>query len=103
MLRDGQEGVLVEPGRPEELAGAIAALAGNPSHRRLLGEAGRLRYEAEFRQGMWVGRMLKVYESVLGRVAAPPDPRRAAAKDAPLPQPRNRMKRIASSLQGRGA
>jgi glycosyltransferase involved in cell wall biosynthesis len=41
LVADGVDGVLVAPGRPDELADALARLAGAPDERRRLGAAGR--------------------------------------------------------------
>lgn len=42
-LRDGVDGILVTPGSPEELAGAIAGLLRDPARRAALARAGRER------------------------------------------------------------
>jgi glycosyltransferase involved in cell wall biosynthesis len=43
VVRDGEDGVLVEPGRTEELAAALARLAADPRLRARMGAAGRRR------------------------------------------------------------
>ena len=45
---DGETGILVEPDRPDELAQAILALAGDEALRRRMGRAGRRRVEEQF-------------------------------------------------------
>lgn len=41
LVRDGESGLLVAPGRDEPLAGALATLAADPERRRAMGRAGR--------------------------------------------------------------
>jgi colanic acid/amylovoran biosynthesis glycosyltransferase len=48
LIEDGVTGLLVPPGRPEELAGAIERLAGDRSLGRRLGKAGRSKVIEEF-------------------------------------------------------
>jgi colanic acid/amylovoran biosynthesis glycosyltransferase len=48
LVDDGVTGVLVPPGRPDRLAGAVRALAADPAGRERLAAAGRERIEAEF-------------------------------------------------------
>jgi colanic acid/amylovoran biosynthesis glycosyltransferase len=48
LVRSGESGVLVPPGRPDELARAIEVLAGDSDARRRLAEAGRRTVEADF-------------------------------------------------------
>lgn len=51
LIRDGQDGVLVPPGRPEALADAIAALADDPERALKLSQAGRQRILDGFHSG----------------------------------------------------
>jgi glycosyltransferase involved in cell wall biosynthesis len=48
LVRDGDTGLLVPPGAPEALAGALSALAADPIRRRQMGERGRRRVEQWF-------------------------------------------------------
>lgn len=41
VVRDGEDGILIDPGSPEQLADALARLAGDPSLRERMGVAGR--------------------------------------------------------------
>lgn len=49
LVRDGESGVLVGPGRADVLAEALCALAGDAERRRAMGRAGRAHVEALFR------------------------------------------------------
>jgi len=69
ILRHGVTGLVVEPGRPEALAAAIASLAADPLRRRAMGEAARSAAVAEHD---WT----QVLERIL---AALPRPEEAAA------------------------
>ncbi len=48
VIEDGLTGLLVEPGNPQLLAGAISALMSSPSRRLRMGDEGRRRYETHF-------------------------------------------------------
>ncbi len=48
LVRDGDNGLVVRPGRADELVHAIGRLAGDPEERRRMGESGRRTVEAEF-------------------------------------------------------
>jgi glycosyltransferase involved in cell wall biosynthesis len=48
MVRDGEEGLLVEPGRPEELAGALEKVLGSPELRRSMASSARKHVEKRF-------------------------------------------------------
>ncbi len=48
LIDDGEDGLLVRPGRPDELALALGRLARDPELRRRLGERGREKVLAEF-------------------------------------------------------
>jgi glycosyltransferase involved in cell wall biosynthesis len=64
ILTDGREGYLVAPRSPTAWAEAIR-LAGNPSLRRQMGRAGRLRVEEAFSLDHHVTSMLGVYDRAL--------------------------------------
>lgn len=66
----GDAGVLIEPGSPEALAGAIAALAGDPHRRSSLGAAARARV-ARFSPELHVAALERVWR----RAMAPADSR----------------------------
>jgi L-malate glycosyltransferase len=62
-----QTGLLVEPGDPKELAGAIIALMKDPELRKTYGEAGRKRVADNFGVDHLVDGTLAVYKRVAGR------------------------------------
>jgi glycosyltransferase involved in cell wall biosynthesis len=65
VIRDGKNGLLVEPDRPHEIARAIALLSRDPELRRLLVEHGRKTVQNSFDEVHNTMRFLKVVESVL--------------------------------------
>ncbi len=64
-----EAGALVPPGRPQELAGAIAGLLGDPERRRAQGRAARAHAQQHHGLEAWSRRLLAIYQE-LG--AAPP-------------------------------
>jgi glycosyltransferase involved in cell wall biosynthesis len=65
VVEDGRTGVLVPPRDPAALAGALAALLGDPARRRALGEAGG-RAVAAYTPERVAARFLGAVESLLG-------------------------------------
>jgi glycosyltransferase involved in cell wall biosynthesis len=65
-IEDGTSGVLVPVGDPTAMAGAIAALAADPTRRAALGRAARARIEGTFT----MTHMLDRAERILTRIAA---------------------------------
>jgi glycosyltransferase involved in cell wall biosynthesis len=63
--RHGEEGLLVPPGDPEALAGAMGELLRDPKRARRLGAAGRRRTENGFSHETLVRRIEGVYRAVL--------------------------------------
>lgn len=57
LVLDGETGLLVPPGAPEALAGALAALIGDPARRAELGRRGQARLVAEFSHDAWIDRL----------------------------------------------
>jgi glycosyltransferase involved in cell wall biosynthesis len=47
-VRDGETGLLCEPGNPDDLAAKLARLLEDPALRRRLGAAGRQRFEEHY-------------------------------------------------------
>jgi len=64
VVEDGRDGLLVPPGNPGALAGALMRVLSDPDLRRRLGEAGRSR-AADFDIRRAVGRMQEVYGGLL--------------------------------------
>jgi glycosyltransferase involved in cell wall biosynthesis len=64
MLRDGIEGALVAPGKPEALAAAIIPILRDPALRAAMGRAARLRAEQEFSLQGQVSRLASLYDEV---------------------------------------
>jgi glycosyltransferase involved in cell wall biosynthesis len=65
-----ETGLLVPPAQPEALAAAVLALLRDPARARRLGEAGRLRAEAEFGLARHVEAVEVLYEELLGESRA---------------------------------
>ena len=65
-MRDGEDGVLVDPFDRASLAGALDGLLSDPEQCRALGAAGRRRV-AEFDWPLVAGRYRSLYADVLGR------------------------------------
>ena len=67
---DGETGVLVSPGRPEELAGALERLLEGPDRARAMGAAGRRRVREAFDFEQMVSKIEEVYRRVISEHAA---------------------------------
>lgn len=66
IVDDGTTGVLIgAPPTVKELVAALRPLIADAQLRRMLGEAGRCRFEAEFTAQHWGRRMRKLYEETL--------------------------------------
>jgi len=64
-VEDGVTGILVEPGNPSELAGAIQRLLADHSVRDSMGVAARQRFERSFAAGVVIDRIEALYDSLL--------------------------------------
>jgi glycosyltransferase involved in cell wall biosynthesis len=64
IVRDGYEGVLVDPSNPEEIAAALLRLAADPALRTRLGRAGRVRALGCFGAERFVREMAAVLHEV---------------------------------------
>jgi glycosyltransferase involved in cell wall biosynthesis len=69
IVRDGETGVLVQPGEAEPLAAAIVRVAGDPELARRMGDAGRQRALSRFLQTSCTERTELLYEDALQRLA----------------------------------
>jgi glycosyltransferase involved in cell wall biosynthesis len=67
---DGETGLLVEPGHPRELAGAIVRLLKDPALRARMGEAGLLRVTEHFGVGRMLQHTLRAYRRAVERNAS---------------------------------
>jgi glycosyltransferase involved in cell wall biosynthesis len=77
VVRDGETGVLVQPGNVDGLVNALRSLADDAELRRRFGDAGQRRWREEFSLDQSVGRTLALYHEVLGS-----DPRGVEAAPA---------------------
>ena len=66
----GETGLLVEPANPIALADAVRSMLDDPSRAARFGAAGRARAASTFSLGAHVDAVERVYDAVLGRVAA---------------------------------
>src|SRR4029077_4498067 len=69
LVRDGETGLLVEPGEAEPLAAAILQVAGERTIARRMGEAGRRRALTRFLQTFCTARTELLYEDALSRLS----------------------------------
>jgi L-malate glycosyltransferase len=63
-VEDGVTGRLVPPRHPDALAAALVGVLENAGRRRVLGEAGRRRFSAQFTEDRMVDATLAVYEDL---------------------------------------
>lgn len=64
IVRDGETGILVDPGDVEGFADAIEILLADPELAELLGETGRQRLESQFTESRMVSEVHDVYETL---------------------------------------
>jgi glycosyltransferase involved in cell wall biosynthesis len=75
LVVDGVTGVIVPVQDPDQLAGAIVRLAGDPGLRRRMGELGRKRFNEHFSLGAMTRAFEELYRDVIREAAgAPPRP-----------------------------
>jgi glycosyltransferase involved in cell wall biosynthesis len=65
LVRDGETGLLFEPGNPRDLADKIAWAMANPEHMREMGRKARAQYEAEFSAEVNYLLLMNIYDGVL--------------------------------------
>ncbi len=71
VVADGETGLLVPPGRPEELARALVTLLDDPARARAMGAAGRRRVESHFSWDRIAKRTAQVYEDAVEDFSRP--------------------------------
>ena len=64
VVTDGEQGHIVEPGKPEELAARIADIMANRSKRDDMGSQGRELVAREFDISRNIGRLVALFEGV---------------------------------------
>ena len=69
IVHHGDNGLLIDPARPDQLRDAICALKESPALRRSLGERGRELAKGFTAEVMW-RKYLAIYESLLGKLRA---------------------------------
>ncbi len=67
LVRDGVDGRLVEPGRPDQLSAAILETLDDPQARLRMGEAARRRIAETFSVGSMVHHTQDLYVELLAR------------------------------------
>jgi glycosyltransferase involved in cell wall biosynthesis len=66
VVRDGHNGYLVRPGDVDSLTARMAALAGDPALREVMGRNSRALAVQELDVDLYVDRLVQLYESMLG-------------------------------------
>ena len=64
MVEDGRTGLLVEPGDPTALAGAIRAILRDPETAAELGRCGREKFEREYTMDRWEDDIIRLIEEL---------------------------------------
>lgn len=70
LVRDGVDGLLVDPGRPEQLADALASLIASPDLRSRMGQAARKQVEEHYDVARLRVRLSELYERAARDVRA---------------------------------
>jgi len=79
IVDDGTTGILVEPGRPDELAAALAHLLSDRERARSIGDAGRCKVQAAFSSEGMSRAIVQVYDEVTLAAQVPQASRATAA------------------------
>ena len=69
VVENGVTGLLVAPGRPDELSAALRRLIADPALRTLMSERGRERAAGEFSAQVMISSSEKIYSALLGSPA----------------------------------
>lgn len=87
LVLDGENGLVVSPGRPDELAAALLRLGSDKQLRARIGRTNRLKFEREFALEVVAQNLRRIYEAVLKPKAeaevSPADSHSIDAKVAP--------------------
>lgn len=67
LVRDGETGLLFEPGNPRDLADKIAWALAHPAEMSAMGQRARTQYEAEFSAEVNYRRLMEIYSFALAR------------------------------------
>ena len=103
VVRHGRTGLLVPPGDPGALAGALRLLADDPGRARRMGEAGRRDVAERFTLERMVSELQEVYDRLSGARGALSS-RRIRSRPAPIPRsPRPRSRWRAASAWAPGS
>jgi glycosyltransferase involved in cell wall biosynthesis len=70
LVRNGQDGLLVEPGDAAELSRALALFATQPDTLRAIGSEGQRRQRLEFSSEAMARRLSRIYDAVIARAGA---------------------------------
>lgn len=65
IVRDGETGLLFEPGNPQDLADKMAWALAHPEQMAVMGRNARAQYEAEFSAEVNYRRLMEIYDGVL--------------------------------------
>ena len=71
VVRDGEDGILIDPGSAEQLADALVRLAGDPELRARMGAAGRERTLPRYSVGRLIDDVDALYRELLARKGLP--------------------------------
>jgi glycosyltransferase involved in cell wall biosynthesis len=80
LIRTGENGLLVEPGRTGELARALARLLGDPGLRARLSQTGRETVAAGYSFAVRMEKVRAIYDGLLGRSEARPGPEKVPSR-----------------------
>lgn len=72
VVEDGKTGLLVQPGRPDDLAAALRRVLDDPAHGRAMGQAGRRRVEERFSWASVAERTERVYADAIAEFKRSP-------------------------------
>lgn len=85
LVTDGENGFLISPSDPEDLARRLRELAADPSLRKRLGEAGAARAQQYAPRGV-AQKVLAIYDATLKRVSSPARDTSARSSDGTRPR-----------------